>query len=286
MPHETAVDLSDLRVGYLEAGPADGPLAVVLHGFPDSATSWSDVLDHLGERGFHAVAPWLRGYAPTQVPEDGRFQAGAYVRDVWRLHENLSGDHTAVLIGHDIGAAIAYGAAAFEPWRWSSVVTVSVPPMATLAAMMTDYAQLRRSWYTFLFQHPSVETMVAADNYAFLDHLWAEWSPGFVHAKAVEAAKAAVGEPENLRAALGWYRSAMHPECNDPDLAAEQAATATPFPQRWLYIHGSLDQCVGVEAVASAPDGRIIEGAGHFPHLERPVEFLAVLDEFLDCKKQ
>src|SRR5216110_1139498 len=123
---------------YLEDGPPDGPLAVCLHGFPDSAHTWRSLLPELASAGFHAVAPFLRGYAPTAVPADGRYQTGALVADACALHEALAGDERAVLIGHDWGAPAVYGAAAFAPERWSKVVGMAVPPAGAMGAGFTS----------------------------------------------------------------------------------------------------------------------------------------------------
>jgi pimeloyl-ACP methyl ester carboxylesterase len=91
-----------LEFGLLEAGK--GPLALCLHGFPDSARTWRHLLPSLAEAGFHAVAPFLRGYAPTAVPDDACYSLGALVADAVALHQALDGDDQAVLIGHDWGA--------------------------------------------------------------------------------------------------------------------------------------------------------------------------------------
>ncbi|MET8796868.1 alpha/beta hydrolase [Nocardia sp. NPDC004568] len=283
MATRQSINLPGLTTACLEAGPADGPLAMVLHGFPDSPDSWSDILDALGDSGYRAVAPWLRGYAPTQIPADELYQGGAYVRDIDRLHQALGADYRAVLIGHDIGAAIAYGAAAFDPAKWARIVTISVPPATVLAQMMSSYTQLRRSWYTFLFQHPAAEAILAADNGVFLDRLWAEWSPGFAHTAAVAAAKRALPDPAHLTAALGWYRAGFHPELNDPGLIAEQQTLAATPTQPWLYLHGEHDQCVGAEAAEATAHSTVITGAGHFPHLEQPEAFRRHLMEFISA---
>lgn len=280
MPARGTVGLADIDITYLESGPADGPLALVLHGFPDSADSWGDTVDFLGALGFHAVAPWLRGYAPSSLPRDGVYQGGAYVRDATRLHQALGGDHRAVLIGHDIGAAIAYGAAAFGPNHWSRVITISVPDHTALQQMMTTYTQLRRSWYILMFQQPSAEAIIAADDLGLLDHLWADWSPGFHHPAAIEAAKTALRDPAHQSAALGWYRAVFHPEAYRAELAAEQGALASVPPQPWLYLHGELDGCVGADA-ARLVNGVIVAGAGHFPHLEQPEILRKELQGFL-----
>src|SRR5271165_3393281 len=100
------VTANRLQFGVLEAG--SGPLALCLHGFPDSARTWRYLLPALASAGFHAVAPFMRGYAPTEVPADHAYEVGALVADVVSLHEVLGGDEQAVLIGHDWGAEAAY----------------------------------------------------------------------------------------------------------------------------------------------------------------------------------
>ena len=96
------VTANRLQFGVLEAG--SGPLALCLHGFPDSARTWRYLLPALADAGFHAVAPFMRGYAPTEIPEDGCFGLGALVADAVGLHDVLGGDDRAVLIGSDWGA--------------------------------------------------------------------------------------------------------------------------------------------------------------------------------------
>src|SRR5262245_22631183 len=97
---QSSVEVEGLDIAYLACGD-DGPLALCLHGFPDSAHTWRHLLPALAEAGFRAIAPWMRGYAPTAVPADGRLQNGALVRDAIGLHEVLGGDAAAVLVGHD-----------------------------------------------------------------------------------------------------------------------------------------------------------------------------------------
>jgi pimeloyl-ACP methyl ester carboxylesterase len=139
MEHHS-VHANGLRVSYFEAGPADGPLALCLHGFPDTAHTWRFLLPELAARGFHAVAPFLRGYAPTEIPPDGHYQLGALISDANALHEILGGGDDAVLIGHDWGALTAYGAVAHDPGRWRRAVTMAVPPSASIGMSLFAYA--------------------------------------------------------------------------------------------------------------------------------------------------
>ena len=88
MAHPT-IAANGVEFAYLEAGPADGPLALCLHGFPDTAHTWRYLLPRLAEAGYHAVAPFLRGYAPTSIPEDGCYDTGTLALDACALHEAL-----------------------------------------------------------------------------------------------------------------------------------------------------------------------------------------------------
>ncbi|GAC1305542.1 MAG: alpha/beta fold hydrolase [Acidimicrobiales bacterium] len=271
------ITANGISFAALAAGPPTGPLALCLHGFPDTAMSWRHLLPLLADAGFRAVAPWMRGYAPTGIPADGRYQQGALVADGEALHEALGGDDRAVLIGHDWGAVAAYGIAAFAPDRWHRLITASVPPSGAVGAGIVKYDQLKRSFYMWLFQLPLAEVIVPMDDFAFLERLWNDWSPGYDAREDLAAVKEALREPANLTAAIGYYRAALGTTEPDPALAAEQAALATMAPQPTLYLHGERDGCMGLELGRSAEaflSGgsrvEIVAGAGHFLHLEQP----------------
>ena len=210
----------------------------------------------------------MRGYAPTAIPADGAYHLGALVADAVALHEVLGGDANAVLIGHDWGAEAAYGAAAFAPDRWRRLVTLAIPPAALDEVLFSDYEQLKRSFYLFMFRDPAgfAETVVARDDLAFLDKLWRDWSPGFQPGEHLARVKDCLRQPANLAAALGYYRA-----------AADQEAAGRQAPQPTLYLHGARDGCIGVDLVrgaerllATSSRMLVIDEAGHFLHLEEP----------------
>lgn len=287
------VRIGELDVAYLtpSGGPLDGPLALCLHGFPDTAHTWRHLVPQLTEAGFRAVAPFTRGYAPTAVPPDGLYQTGALSADANALHDALGGDGDAVLIGHDWGAPSAYGAAVHEPDRWARVVGMAVPPGAALAAaFVSNLDQLQRSWYMFLFQHPLADLVVAANDFAFIARLWAQWSPGHPADEDVAHVCESLADPANLGAALGYYRAALGDGKRDPRLDALQAATSELPRQPTLYLHGRDDGCVGAEvaeaaAAMTAGDDHVsievLDGCGHFLHLERPDDVNDRILEFL-----
>ncbi len=262
---QTSVVANGLEFGALTCGDT-GPLALCLHGFPDSAHTWDRLLPDLAAAGFRAVAPWTRGYAPTEVPADGDYSVTALSTDANALHEALGGGADAVLIGHDWGAMTAYGAATAEPSRWRRVVALAVPPPQTAAEAFFRYPQLQRSFYVFLFQTPLAELVAGADDLRFIELLWQDWSPSFVAAAEIEHAKASLRDPANLTAAIGYYR-AMFTTGGPRDTLHAQT----------LYLHGSSDGAFGVEGVggtaAELPAGsrvEILDDVGHFLHLERP----------------
>jgi pimeloyl-ACP methyl ester carboxylesterase len=287
----------EIEAGQVSANGVDfsllscgrGPLALCFHGFPDSAHTWRHLLPRLARAGFRAVAPFQRGYAPTAVPADGLFQSGALSMDALALHGVLGGGDDAVLVGHDWGAPTVYGAAGHEPDRWRKVVALAVPPGGALnAAFVTNLAQLKRSWYMFFFQHRLADVLVAANDLAFIDMLWADWSPGFDGSDELAFLKPSLRDPANLQAALGYYRARLGDGRNDPALDAIQAATNEVPPQPTLYLHGATDGCIGVEVAESAGAAmpphvtiEIIEDAGHFLHLEQPDEINRRIVDFV-----
>jgi pimeloyl-ACP methyl ester carboxylesterase len=276
-PRRRRVKANGIDFGYFDLG--SGPLALCLHGFPDTAYTWRHLLPRLADAGFRAVAPFMRGYAPTSCAADGSYHLGALVADAIALHEALGGDEQAVLIGHDWGAEAAYGAAAFAPARWSTLVTIAVPPLALDERIFSDYDQLKRLFYLFFMKTPRAESVIAANNMAFLDRLWRDWSPGYDPSEDLDQVKRSLDDPRNLSAAISYYRAdepALEGDAMGPYASELEALEQTP-PQPTLYLHGRNDGCVDVSIAADAENHlapgstmAVIEDAGHFPHLEQP----------------
>ena len=280
--------VNGVQFAYLAAG-SEGPLALCLHGFPDSAHTWRHLLPELAAAGYRAVAPFQRGYAPTAVPADGRFQTGMLSMDAIGFHEALDGNQDAVIIGHDWGAPATHGAASFAPERWRKVVSMAVPPGGAVGlAFLTNLEQIKRSWYMFFFQHALSDLVVAANDLAFLDMLWNDWSPGFDADVDLGHVKQCLRDPANLAAALGYYRAALGDGYKDPALADVQSATQLVPPQPLLYLQGANDGCIGNEVAESARSMlpatatvEIIANCGHFLQLEQPAVVNARIIEFL-----
>ena len=288
---EGRVHANGLTFATLEAG--DGPLVLCLHGFPDHARSFRHQLPALAAAGFRAVAPFMRGYAPTDVPAGGPYQSAALAQDAVALIGALGYERAAVF-GHDWGAVAAYGAAVLAPDRVTRLITAAVPHGAAFpTALLTNYDQQRRSWYMFFFQTPFADGAVPFDDFRFLERLWQDWSPGWAYpAEDMAALKDTFRQPGVLSAALGYYRETLNPANQHAELAEVQARIAiSPIAVRTLYFHGARDGCVGAELLEGMeqlfPQGLetvILPDAGHFLHQEQPdvvnrrlLEFLAPL---------
>jgi pimeloyl-ACP methyl ester carboxylesterase len=270
------VTANGLRFAYLEQGPRDGPLALCLHGFPDHAPTWRHLLPVLADAGYRAVAPWMRGYAPTEAPDRHATPPATLTADVNALHRALGGDDRAVLIGHDWGAVFAGRAARLAPHRWRSLVTMAVPPELVFVHRPPDAGQAWRSWYMLAAQLPGAERIFLRDDLALVEQLWRTWSPGHEpEPEDLRRIKATLSDPGVMRAVLSYYRGV-----GAEAVRSRGGRRRVPLPPRQphLVLHGADDGCVGVEfAEASAgllphPGSRVevLADVGHFLHLEAP----------------
>src|SRR5258708_5383113 len=141
------VRASGIDFHLLEMG--SGPLVLCLHGFPDTAHSFRHQMPALSDAGYHVVAPFMRGYAPTGPAPDGRYDLGALAEDAINLIDAL-GEKEAIVFGHDWGAVASYQAAASAPNRVRKLITAAVPYGTNFfQALATNYAQQKRSWYMY-----------------------------------------------------------------------------------------------------------------------------------------
>src|SRR5690348_7468243 len=115
------VSANGLRFAYLEEG--EGPLVLMLHGFPDTPHTWDEVRPAVARAGFRCVTPFTRGYAPSEIPAVEAYDAETLGRDALALIAAL-GEEKAVLVGHDFGAGAAYSAAGLEPEHLRFLVTM------------------------------------------------------------------------------------------------------------------------------------------------------------------
>jgi pimeloyl-ACP methyl ester carboxylesterase len=230
----------------------------------------------LAETGYRVLAPFLRGYYPSAIPEDGRYQAGQFAQDlVDFLESETTGEVT--LVGHDIGALAVYGAATLIPHRVKAVLGLSVPP-GLLPQHLLTFDQAKRSFYVWLFQLP-IDDAVAAGDFSFIERIWGDWSmPTSDISLPLAQAKDALRPEGHLSSALGFYRALFVP---DASLAAQQAATESTPACRFIYLHGQDDGCMGADVSDHVAARRVVEGANHFIHVDKPQVVLEAIHELM-----
>lgn len=194
------VQANGIRFAYLEEG--EGPLVLLLHGFPDTAHTWDDVRPRIAKKGFRAVSPFLRGYHPTEIPPrdaDGR----TIGEDVLALIDALGADE-AIVVAHDWGASAAYTAAAFGPERIDRMFIVGIPHPAAIQPTLGKVWGVR---HFFAYKLPGAAKRFAAQDFAALPAIYKRWSPAWSPPPSeFESVRACFSNAASLEAAMGYYR--------------------------------------------------------------------------------
>ena len=254
------------------AGPEDGRLVLLLHGFPESSASWLGELDALGEAGYRAVAPDLRGYSPGARPDGVEHYAMDHlVSDILAITGEIGG-HSFDLVGHDWGGLIAWHVAARYPQRVRTLTVLSTPhPTAFRAALAGELGgdQAERSWYADWFQEPGVaEESLLAEEGARLRRFMG------TDAAVVDRHMAVLGNGPALTAALSYYRANSFKE----------PVPIEPVTVPTLYVWSTDDVALGREAAEATGDHvegpyrfEVLEGVGHGIPTEAPAEVSRLL---------
>jgi pimeloyl-ACP methyl ester carboxylesterase len=266
-----------IRFAALAAGPGDGPLVLLLHGFPELARSWRHQLPALAAAGYRAVAPDLRGYGGTERRRP--YDPATLAADAAALVRTL-GQERAMLVGHDWGGVVAWAAAARHPDAVERLAVLNAPPLPALAAeALRNPRQARRSAYIAFFQLPWLpERRLAADGAAFVARALrgGSYVRGVWPDEELRHYRAAFRDPAAASAALAYYRAAVRRV-----RAERRAAHRSPVAVPVLILWGLRDRFLGLGTVSperlrpllapgNEPVLHVHEEAGHFLQNEAP----------------
>jgi pimeloyl-ACP methyl ester carboxylesterase len=272
-----------LDLSYEATGPEDGPMVLMLHGWPDARRGWSKVAHRLNAEGWRTVTPDLRGSGATQfrsasTPRDGH--AVALAQDAIDLVDALGIGQFAV-VGHDWGARVAYTLAALVPERASAIGALALAYQPRGEFSMPDFGQARAFWYQSLMYLDAGTEAIRRDPIGFARVQWDTWSPpGWFDDEEFVATARSFTNPDWIDITLNAYRSRFLPdEPRDPryDDLRTRLTEIERLSVPTLMIQGGSDYCdapsssEGLERWFTATYRRIVlDGVGHFPHREAP----------------
>jgi len=267
------------RFHVVEAGT--GPLVLFLHGFPEYWWAWHELLPAVADAGFRAVAVDLRGYGASDKPPRG-YDGYTMAADVTGLIRAL-GERTATIVGSGFGGMVGWTAAAFHPKLVRRLVVLGAAhPLRLRAAIFSDpRGQFSAASPTLRFQLPRYEHVLVRDEAALVGEFLRRWGgPSWVAGATFDdyaaRCRAAMLIPQAAFCALEGYRWAFRSVLRMHGyrfVRQLQKPLVTPT----LQLHGALDPAVlprtaqGSSRYVIAPyEWRLLEGVGHFPHLEEP----------------
>lgn len=281
------VSANGARFHICEAG--EGPLVVLLHGFPLFWWSWRTQLVSLAAAGYRAVAMDMRGYGGSDHTPHG-YDPTTLSHDVAAVIRSL-GEASAIVVGHGWGGLVAWSMAVIDPDVVTGIVPVSMPhPRRLRRAIMRDGIQRGKALYAVGFQWPFLpERSLMADDCARVEQILHDWSgsPSWPDAQTALTYRSAFSLWPTAHCAVEYHRWAMRSILRT-DGRRYDALMETPIEVPVLHIQGERDPSVLMrsaegsgEWVAGSYDFEVIEGAGHYPHEETPEQFDALLSSWL-----
>jgi pimeloyl-ACP methyl ester carboxylesterase len=273
--HNGAIELHAVA-----AGPPDGPVLVLLHGFPEFWYSWHKQIEPLAAAGFHVIVPDQRGYNKSSKPSGAASYAlSELTSDVLAIANQL-GQERIFLAGHDWGAAVAWSVALLHPHRVAKLAILNVPhPSVMLRYLKSNLRQIRRSWYMFLLQLPSLpEHVFSAFDFRFGKRALLNSSrPGTFSNDDLAQYRAAWSQPGALTAMMNWYRATFRYRSKFPD-STVHVPTRILWGERDAFLlsemaHDSLRYCDSAELYTFAD-------ASHWLQHEEPARVSELLIDF------
>lgn len=232
-----------LRFDVRDGGPADGPVVILLHGFPQDSTSWDRVAPLLHAQGLRTLAPDQRGYSPGARPSAvSSYAQPELVADVLALAD-AAGAHRFHLVGHDWGGAIVWNTAIAEPQRVSSLTVLSTPHPSALGRALRTPGQLGRSWYIGAFQVPKLPELVFAGRAGSL------LRRSGVPDEAAQHYDERFATPQDMRGPINWYRATVR---SSGLTRGSNAAAFVRVPT--TFVWGNRDFALGRTAAEHTAD--------------------------------
>ncbi|WP_345241558.1 alpha/beta hydrolase [Nibrella saemangeumensis] len=271
-----------VRLHVVQAGPVDGLLVILLHGFPEFWYGWRKQITFLAEAGYRVWAPDQRGYNLSDKPDGvGAYQTDTLVDDILGLID-ASGRQQVFLVGHDWGAMVAWRLAARYPERLHKLVILNVPHWRVMKRFaLRQPRQLARSWYIFFFQLPWLpETLIKWKQYGFMvQTLLGTSRPGTFRREDLAQYKQAWAQPNAFRSMVNWYRAAIQKR------PVERVNSVIQVPV--LVLWGKQDRFLMAEmaqlSLNYCTDGQLVyfEEATHWvQHEEAAGVNIAIVDFF------
>lgn len=276
------IETSGIRLHVAQAGDENAPLVILLHGFPDFSHGWHAQISFLVEHGYRVWAPDQRGYNLSDKPGDIRaYRMDALVQDVIGLID-AAGVEQVYLVGHDWGAAVAWGVALAAPQRVRKLVIMNVPhPLVFAQTLRGSFRQMLKSWYILFFQLPRLPEALLTRNHASgaVSLLKASGLPTTFTDQDFAQYVRAWTQPNAMRSMINWYRAIIR---SQPNLSGD---LRVHLPT--LIIWGARDVALTLEmaqkSIEMCVDGRLVifEDATHWVQHDKPNEVNALLADFL-----
>jgi epoxide hydrolase 4 len=275
-------ELSEVRLHYVEAG--DGPLVVLLHGFPEFWFTWRDQIRALADAGFRVVAPDMRGYNTSSRPAGvAAYDADRLAVDIRDLIGDRDGGEGALLAGHDWGGAVAWWTAMMHPEAVKRLAILNAPHPRRFLHEVRRPRQLAKSWYMFFFQLPWLpERFISAGNWWFLRYGFEhDARPGAFSASDIASFIEAWEQPHAATATINYYRalSRRSPWSTEARIRPVHAPTLVVWGERDRYLGSELAEperrdVPNLEGVVRLPD------ASHWVQHDEPERVSQLLIDF------
>ena len=289
------IDAGVLNIAYYEAGPADGPVVMLMHGFPYDIHAYVDVAPQLAAQGCRVIVPYLRGYGPTRFLDKATPRSGeqaAMGADMMALMDAL-GIKRAVFAGYDWGGRAACVGAALWPERCIGLVCVNGYLIQDIAKAMVPARPDREVplWYQYYFQVERGRAGLAANLRGIAKILWEQWSPNWDFDDACfERTAVAYDNPDYVDVVIHSYRHRFGLADGDPQYAdiERKLAAQPPITVPAITLDGEEDGvALATDGNASAPKfsrrrtHRVVSRAGHNLPQEAPEAFAAAVMELI-----